>query len=85
MVLEEPAAEITSKVDETTAALRASTVPYLHIAGADLDPAYRQWLGTHLPAATVEVWHGTGPVDRVDDTPRFSCGHSLNAGILVAT
>jgi pimeloyl-ACP methyl ester carboxylesterase len=72
MVLEEPAAEITSKVDETTAALRASTVPYLHIAGADLDPAYRQWLGTHLPAATVEVWHGTGHFPHLADPHRFA-------------
>jgi hypothetical protein len=43
-------------VEQATAALRASGVPYLHLAGDDLDPNYRQWLGVLLPAATVEVW-----------------------------
>jgi hypothetical protein len=47
-------------VEQATATLRASRVPYLHIAGDDLDPGYRQWLGVRLPAATVEVWPRTG-------------------------
>jgi pimeloyl-ACP methyl ester carboxylesterase len=72
MVLEEPVAEITSKIDETAAAVRSSTAPYLHIAGADLDPGYREWLGTHLPAATVDVWHGSGHFPHLADPHRFA-------------
>jgi pimeloyl-ACP methyl ester carboxylesterase len=72
MVLEEPVAEITSKIDETAAAVRSSTAPYLPIAGADPDPGYREWLGTHLPAATVDVWHGSGHFPHLADPHRFA-------------
>ena len=71
-LLEQPIAEITAMVEQTTAALRASGVPYLHVAGDDLDPGYRQWLGVRLPAATVEVWPRTGHFPHLADPQRFA-------------
>lgn len=59
-------------VEQTTAALRASGVPYLHLAGNDLDRDYRQWLSSRLPAATVEVWPRTGHFPHLADPQRFA-------------
>jgi pimeloyl-ACP methyl ester carboxylesterase len=71
-LLEQPPAETTALVEQATAALRAAGVPYLHLAGDDLDPGYRQWLGVHLPAATVEVWPRTGHFPHLADPQRFA-------------
>lgn len=51
---------------------RPSATPYLYIAGGDLDPDHRQWLGTHLPTATVEVWPRTGHFPHLADPRRFA-------------
>ena len=59
-------------VEQTTAALRASGVPYLHLAGNDLDRDYRQWLSSRLPAATVEVWPRTGHFPHLADPRRLA-------------
>ena len=71
-LLEQPIAEVTAMVEQATATLRASGVPYLHVAGDDLDPDYRQWLGVRLPAATVEVWPRTGHLPHLADPQRFA-------------
>lgn len=71
-LLELPPAHFTAMVEQTTAALRAQSVSYLQIAGNDLDPGYRQWLGQHLPAAIVEVWPGTGHFPHLADPQRFA-------------
>ena len=71
-VLEQPIAEVTAMVEQTTAALRASGVPYFHIAGDDLDRDYRQWLSARLPAATVEVWPRSGHFPHLADPRRFA-------------
>jgi pimeloyl-ACP methyl ester carboxylesterase len=76
-ILEHPT-EIPRLVDQTTAELRTSGVPYLHLAGNDLDPGYRDWLDAHLPAATVEVWPHTGHFPHLAHPQRF-------AGLLAAT
>ena len=47
-------------------------MPYLYIAGDDLHPGYRQWLGVRLPAATVEVWPRTGHFPHLADPQRFA-------------
>ena len=39
---------------------RASAPPYLRVAGDDLDPDYRQWLGAHRPRQPCRS--GRGPV-----------------------
>ena len=71
-LLDQPATELTAMVEQTTATLRASGPPYLYVAGDDLDPDYRQWLGAHLPTATVEVWPQTGHFPHLADPPRFA-------------
>jgi pimeloyl-ACP methyl ester carboxylesterase len=59
-------------IEHEAAALRASGMPYLYIAGGDLDPGYRQWLGVRLPPATVEVWPRTGHFPHLADPQRFA-------------
>jgi pimeloyl-ACP methyl ester carboxylesterase len=59
-LIDRPAAEIVSLVQDAVAALRAAGVPYRYIAGDEPPPGYRQWLGQRLPAATIEVWPGSG-------------------------
>ncbi len=71
-ILDRPPAELTALVEQTTASLRASGVPYLQIAGNDLDASYRWWLGSHLPAATVEVWPHSGHFPHLADPHRFA-------------
>jgi pimeloyl-ACP methyl ester carboxylesterase len=71
-LIEQPADEITTMIEQGTAILRDSGMPYLYIAGDDLDPAYRQWLGEHLPAATVDVWPRTGHFPHLADPSRFA-------------
>jgi pimeloyl-ACP methyl ester carboxylesterase len=71
-LIEQPTVEITAMIEQATAALRDSGMPYLYIAGDDLDPDYRLWLGRHLPAATVEVWPRTGHFPHLADPARFA-------------
>jgi pimeloyl-ACP methyl ester carboxylesterase len=70
-LLEQPA-EAAAMVEQATAALRDSGVPYLHVAGGDLGPGYRQWLGVRLPAAIAEVWPGTGHFPHLADPQGFA-------------
>jgi pimeloyl-ACP methyl ester carboxylesterase len=71
-LIDQPAAEVTSMIEQESAALRNSGMPYLYIAGDDLAPGYRQWLAEHLPAATVEIWPRTGHFPHLADPPRFA-------------
>ena len=70
-LLEQPD-EAAAMIEQATAALRDSGVPYLHVAGGDPGPDYRQWLGLRLPAATVEVWPGTGHFPHLADPQGFT-------------
>jgi len=71
-LLEGPVEEIPAIIEQESAELRASGMPYLYIAGSDLDPDYRQWLATHLPAAMVEVWTNSGHFPHLADPRRFA-------------
>ncbi len=71
-LLEGPADEVPEIIEQESVALRASGLPYLYVAGSDLDPGYREWLDTHLPAATVEVWPNTGHFPHLADPHRFA-------------
>jgi pimeloyl-ACP methyl ester carboxylesterase len=59
-LIDRPVADLTAMVQEAVAALRAAGTSYMYIAGDEPPPGYRQWLGQHLPAATIEVWPGSG-------------------------
>lgn len=71
-LIELPADEVLAMTEHATAALRAAGMPYLYIAGDELDPDYRRWLGAHLPAATVEIWPRTGHFPHLADPQRFA-------------
>jgi pimeloyl-ACP methyl ester carboxylesterase len=71
-LLDQPADEVPAMIEDGAAAIRASGVPYLYLAGSELEPDYRQWLGAHLPAATVEVWPRTGHFPHLADPERFA-------------
>jgi pimeloyl-ACP methyl ester carboxylesterase len=59
-ILDLPVARLTGLISDATAALRTAGVPYVHIAGGEPAPEYRQWLGEQLPAAAIEVWPRSG-------------------------
>ena len=71
-LIDQPADAVLAMIEHEAAALRASGMPYLYIAGDDLHPGYRQWLGARLPAATVEVWPRTGHFPHLADPQRFA-------------
>jgi pimeloyl-ACP methyl ester carboxylesterase len=52
--------EVTAVIEQATTALRTAGLPYLHIAGDEPGTNYREWLGEHLPAASIEVWARSG-------------------------
>jgi pimeloyl-ACP methyl ester carboxylesterase len=53
------------------AVLPTITSPYLAVHGDDPGAEYRGWLAGLLPAATVEVWEGTGHYVHLVDPARF--------------
>jgi pimeloyl-ACP methyl ester carboxylesterase len=54
------------------AAVRRSGVPYLYIAGADVEPGYARWLAREIPQAETEVWPGSGHFPHLADPQRFA-------------
>jgi pimeloyl-ACP methyl ester carboxylesterase len=71
-ILERPASELADTVAATLAAVRAAGVPYLVVAGDDLEASYREWLTDVLPRATVTVWPGSGHFPHVVYPGRFA-------------
>jgi pimeloyl-ACP methyl ester carboxylesterase len=71
-VLDRPASELADVVGATLAAVRAAGVPYLVVAGDDLEPGYREWLTDMLPHATVTVWPGSGHFPHIAHPGRFA-------------
>jgi pimeloyl-ACP methyl ester carboxylesterase len=72
MLLEQPVDDVVAMIEQVTAAVRASGVTYLYLAGDEPGPQYRQWMGTHLPGATIDVWPGTGHFPHLADPARFA-------------
>lgn len=58
--LERPVDELADRATAGLTTLRAADVPYLVVAGDDLEPDYQQWLNEMLPQATVTVWPASG-------------------------
>jgi pimeloyl-ACP methyl ester carboxylesterase len=54
------------------AAVRAAKVPYLYIAGSDVEPDYERWLAREIPQAETEVWPGSGHFPHLADPQRFA-------------
>ena len=71
-LLERPVAELASDVAAMLAGLRAAKVPYLFIAGHDVEPEYQDWLNHALPRARVTVWPGSGHFPHLAHPRRFA-------------
>ncbi len=71
-VLDRPASELADMVGATLAAVRAAGVPYLVVAGDDLEADYRAWLTEMLPRATFTVWPGSGHFPHIAHPGRFA-------------
>jgi len=71
-VLERPASDLAELTSAGLAALRAAEVPYLIVAGSDLEPDYRQWLDEVLPHAVVTVLAGSGHFPHLAQPDRFA-------------
>jgi pimeloyl-ACP methyl ester carboxylesterase len=52
--------ELGQLVETTLSAVRATRMPYLHLAGQPLDADYERWLAERLPGAVVVCWPGSG-------------------------
>ncbi len=70
-LIDRPAADLAALIQDAVAALRAAGTPYRYIAGDEPPPGYREWLGQHLPAATIEVWPG-GHFPHLARLPEFA-------------
>jgi len=77
-LLDRPVAELAGNTADWLAAVRAAKVPYLFIAGHEIEPGYQDWLHDVLPQASVMVWPGSGHFPQLDHPRRF-------AGCLAAT
>jgi len=71
-VLDRPARELADLVEVTLAAVRAAGVPYLLVAGDDLESGYRNWLTEMLPHVTVMEWPGSGHFPHIAHPGRFA-------------
>jgi pimeloyl-ACP methyl ester carboxylesterase len=71
-VLERPIDELAELATAGAAAVRASGVPYLLVAGADLEPDDQRWLNELLPQAGVTVWPGSGHFPHLAHPDRFA-------------
>lgn len=69
MVLDTPPEELDAVAESL---LGAVTVPYLAIHGSDPGPGYADWLTSHLPKATLEVWGQGGHYPHLADPERFA-------------
>lgn len=71
-LLERPVDELADLATAGLTAVRAARVPYLVVAGGDLEPDYEQWLNEMLPQATVTVWPGSGHFPHLAHPDRFA-------------
>jgi pimeloyl-ACP methyl ester carboxylesterase len=71
-VLDRPVSEIADFAAATLEAVRGAGVPYLVVAGADLEPEYHKWLSKTLPQAAVTVWPGSGHFPHIAHPGRFA-------------
>jgi pimeloyl-ACP methyl ester carboxylesterase len=71
-VLERPVEEIAAAGTVGLAALREADVPYLVVAGQELEPGYARWLEAALPQARVEVVAGSGHFPHIAHPDTFA-------------
>jgi len=67
-----PVPQTAARAGAGLAALRASAVPYLFIAGHELEPEYEEWLADRLPQVSTAVWPGGGHFPHLAHPRRFA-------------
>ena len=71
-LFDRPVAELAENADAWLAALRAARLPYLFVAGHEVEPEYQAWLNNTLPQAKVAVWPGSGHFPHLAHPRRFA-------------
>ena len=59
-ILNRPADELEAAVEQMNARLRTASLPYLVVAGENVDEGYRDWLQAQIPQASIVVLSGSG-------------------------
>ena len=59
-ILNRPTDELEAAVGQMNARLRTASLPYLVVAGEDVDDGYRDWLQAQIPHASIVVLSGSG-------------------------
>jgi len=59
-VIELPIVSLTAMVEDGLTQIRETNLPYVIVAGTELDPAYEQWLHAQLPQAHVVILPASG-------------------------
>ena len=52
--------------------MRAAGLPYQIVAGSEPDEAYKEWLRSRLPQASITVWPGSGHFPHLAEPRRFA-------------
>ena len=66
------AAELTASAAACLEALRTTKVPYLFVAGHEVEPEYQAWLDRVLPQVAFMVWPGSGHFPQLAHPGRFA-------------
>jgi pimeloyl-ACP methyl ester carboxylesterase len=59
-ILDQPVDEVAAIAEAALQAVRVAHLPYLIVAGSEMEPGDANWLTTALPEARVTVWAGSG-------------------------
>jgi pimeloyl-ACP methyl ester carboxylesterase len=71
-LLDTPVPELASRIEGALAAVRGAAIPYLFIAGHQVEPWYRDWLSQMVPGAAVEAWPRSGHFPHLAHPRRFA-------------
>jgi pimeloyl-ACP methyl ester carboxylesterase len=71
-LLDTPVPELARYVCAAVDAVRGAGIPYLFVAGHEVEPRYRGWLNQMLPQASVRVWPGSGHFPHLAHPGRFA-------------
>lgn len=71
-LMDDPIEQLTGMIEQTSARIAAAKIPYLYLAGADLDPDTQMWMDRQPFNPTVEVWRDTGHFPHLAHPTRFA-------------
>jgi pimeloyl-ACP methyl ester carboxylesterase len=71
-VLDRPISELMGMAESLLTRLKTAGLPYVVVAGDDLEPGYRSWLEEALPQAAVMVWPRSGHFPHLAHPERFA-------------